>query len=133
MDEKFSLEQMKKSSFESMQSLLRDLRTELEARIELALTKITHPSFVKNSGAINSVYLNDKLRREAYLNECESIVSDLISLGHKLSPIDLDSDINFENTSASWAVLSNQGEVCGLDLEFLPKEVNVLWVVSPST
>ncbi|MDO6635464.1 hypothetical protein Q4540_19905 [Pseudoalteromonas carrageenovora] len=133
MDEKFSLEQMKSSSFENLQSLLRDLKVELEARIELALTKITHPKFIKNTGAIDSVYVNDKLRREAYLNECEIIVSELNVLGHNLQPLDLDSDINFENTSASWAMLNNQGEACGLDIEFFPKEVNVLWVVSPST
>ncbi len=132
MDEKFSLEQMKISSFENLQSLLSVLKIELEGRIELALTKVTHPNFVKNSGAINAVYVNDKLRREVYLNECESIVSDLNELGHKLQPLDLDSDINFDNTSDSWAVLNNQGEVCGLDIEFFPKEVNVLWVVSPS-
>jgi hypothetical protein len=133
MDEKFSQEQMKSCSFEDLQALLRDLKIELEARIDSALTRITHPKFVKNNGAIDSVYLNDKLRREAYFSECESIVSDLNVLGHKLSPLDLDSDINFENTSASWAVLNKHGEVCGLDIEFFPKEVNVLWVVSPST
>ncbi|QQX78709.1 hypothetical protein JK628_14145 [Shewanella sp. KX20019] len=133
MDEKFSLEQMKSCSFEELQFLLRDLKIELEEKIDTALTRITHPKFVKNSGAIDSVYLNDKLRREAYFNECESIVSELNVIGHKLSPVDLDSDINFENTSASYAVLNNQGEVCGLDIEFFPKEVNVLWTVSPST
>jgi hypothetical protein len=108
------------------------LKSELEAKISLAIAEVTNPKFVKNTGAINSVYLNDKLRRDKYFEQCESIVSELNILGHNLSPLDLDSDINFENTSVSWAMLNKQGEVCGLELEFFPMETKVLWVVSPS-
>ena len=124
---------MKSISFEELQNLLKDLKSELEAKISLAIADVTNPKFVKNTGAINSVYLNDKLRRDKYFEQCESIVSELNILGHNLSPLDLDSDINFENTSVSWAMLNKKGEVCGLELEFFPKETKVLWVVSPST
>ncbi|TYK64189.1 hypothetical protein [Colwellia echini] len=133
MDDKFSLKQMKSISFEELQKLLKELKSELEAKISLAIAEVTNPKFVKNTGAINSVYLNDKLRRDKYFEQCESIISELNNLGHNLSPLDLDSDINFENTSVSWAMLNKQGEVCGLELEFFPKETKVLWVVSPST
>jgi hypothetical protein len=133
MDDKFSLKQMKSISFEELQNLLKDLKSELEAKISLAIAEVTNPKFVKNTGAINSVYLNDKLRRDKYFEQCESIVSELNILGHNLLPLDLDSDINFENTSVSWAMLNKQGEACGLELEFFPKETKVLWVVSPST
>ena len=80
---------MKSISFEELQNLLKDLKSELEAKISLAIAEVTNPKFVKNTGAINSVYLNDKLRRDKYFEQCESIVSELNILGHNLSPLDL--------------------------------------------
>ncbi|WP_417706825.1 hypothetical protein [Rheinheimera aquimaris] len=132
MDEKFSVKNMQNTSIEGLQKILRELKVESEIRITQAIDEITNPRFVQNYGAVDSVYLNDKLRREAYFKQCEGIISELNALGHDLSPLDLDSDINFENTSISWATLNKLGAVCGLELEFFPRETNVRWVVAPS-
>ena len=131
MEDKFSFDSMTRCSMGDLRELLLELNIYLESRISNHLDGITNPKFIKNSGAINSVYLNDKERREAYFSECESIVADLVKLGHKLQPLDLDSDINFENTSLSWVTLDHAGRACGLELEFFPKETNVQWVIEP--
>lgn len=131
MEEQFNFNNMNQCSMDDLRELLLELNNYLEYRISNRLDSIVNPKFIKNSGAINSVYLNDKERREAYINECECIVSDLVQLGHDLQPLDIDSDINFENTSLSWATLDNAGRSCGLKLEFFPKETNVQWIVEP--
>ena len=131
MEEKFNFNGMKQSSMDDLRALLLELTIYLENRISNRLDGITNTNFIKNSGAIDSVYLNDKERREAYFAECESIVTDLVKLGHKLQQLDLDSDINFENTSLSWATIDHAGRACGLELEFFPKETNVQWVIEP--
>lgn len=122
MEDKFSFDSMTLCSIGDLRELLLELNIYLKNRISSRLDGITNPKFIKNAGAINSVYLNNKERREAYFAECESIVSDLAKLGHKLQPLDIDVDINFEKTSLSWGTLDHARISCGLELEFFLKK-----------
>ena len=90
-----------------------------------------HPKFVKNSGTLDSTKQNDAVRRQAYFGECEKIIEELSHLGHDLKPLDLDSDINFENTSLAYGTSYHDFGAKGLDIEFFPKSKAVMWVVSP--
>ena len=131
IDNKFSYFNMQKLSVSELQELLGELKQLLEKRISSSIDRITHPKFVKNSGAIDNVRQNDAARRKAYFNECEQIIEQLNQLGHDLKPLDLDSDINFENTGLGYGTSYHDFGAKGLDIEFFPRSTSVMWVVSP--
>lgn len=125
MKSKFSYQSMKSLSIEEMRNVLHQLKLTIDNRICMAIEGVTNPIFVKNRGAIDKVFLNDKYRREIYFAECEQIVKELNELGHKLVSTEIDSDKDFEYSNLSWTSFK------GLDLEFFPKSTKVLWVISP--
>lgn len=131
MDDKYSFGSMKNATYDELQILLHELKVLCEKRIQLSLDRVTNPKFVKNNGAIDAVYLNDKVRRDYFFKEIDAIVEDFKKLGHKLKEVNFDSDRNFNSTCVSWASMSKGGWVNGLDLEFFPMRTTVFWTVSP--
>ncbi len=131
IDNKFSYLNMQKLTVSELQETLGELKQLLEKRISSCIDGVTHPNFVKSHGAIDNLRQNDAARREAYFNECEKIVKQLNRLGHDLKPLDLDSDINFDNTGVGYGTSYHDFGAKGLDIEFFPKSTSVIWVVSP--
>lgn len=131
IDNKFSYLNMQKLSVLELQETLAELKQLLEKRISSSIDQVMHPKFVKNSGTLDSTKQNDAVRRQAYFGECEKIIEELSHLGHDLKPLDLDSDINFENTSLAYGTSYHDFGAKGLDIEFFPKSKAVMWVVSP--
>ena len=131
IDNKFSYLNMQKLSVLELQDSLSELKRLLEKRISSSVDQVTHPKFIKNDGEIDLVRQKDTARRKAYFNECEKIIEELNHLGHDLKPLDLDSDINFENTGVGYGTSYHDLGAKGLDIEFFPKSTSVMWVVSP--
>ncbi len=130
---RFSYESMEQLSSLNIRKLLAELKSIIEKRISDALSDFTIEDKVENQGAIDNKFLIDKQKRDSYFRVCESIVDELNELGHQLLPLDIDSDIDFESTSFSWTTDWQDGNARGLDLEFWPSKVTVLWILSANT
>lgn len=112
-------------------SLLREMKTIIESRIEYALSQIVTEDLSGKVGAVNGGYLLRKRKLDIYTNTVEMLIKELNVLGHKLTPLDQDIDSDFESSSTSWATHNENNEAFGLSIEIFPNKANVLWVLSP--
>lgn len=112
--------------------LLAEIKSIIMKRLNLALSEFKSMPVEPNQGAIDKNFVRDRMKRAAYFNEIEAIVSELNELGHNLLPLDQDNDIDFESSSVSWGTAWMDQNPTGLDLEIFPNEVQVLWVLSPN-
>lgn len=131
MKEKFCYSEMQNCSLDQLQGLLGELKLCLEKRISMRIDQITHPNFVKNAGAIDNNWLHSLARRKVYFGECENMIGELNNLGHGLKALDLDSDIDFDSTGVVYGTNFTDLGARGIEIEFFPKEINIMWVVTP--
>lgn len=111
--------------------LLAEIASVSALRIKKAVEGLSGAPGV-NQGAVDNLYLSDRMKRTAFFEEAERIATELNGLGHKLVPLDEDNDLSWDSTSVSWATDWPGGAPCGLDLEILPSETRALWIISPS-
>lgn len=124
-------EVMKNLPTEELRRSLLEIQKIIQSRIIDALQDFKNENEIKNVGAIDYKFVADRRKRDAYFKECEAIANELNELGHQLLPLDMDSDMDFERTSVSWATDWQDGNARGLDIEFFPSEQNVSWILTP--
>lgn len=111
--------------------LLSEIKTTIENRIEYALIQIDTKTLGINAGAVDQEFLLRKRKLAIYTDTVELLINELNALGHKLTHLDQDIDMDFESTSTSWVTRNEAAEIFGLDIEIFPNKAKVLWVLSP--
>jgi hypothetical protein len=115
MFEEFSYQRFASTPHAQMPALLSELRNKIYDR----LTRVLAPH-AKSDDAIR-----------AFHDEVEKICEELARHGHVLGRLDYDGDVRFEHNSQYWGTHYREFAPNGLEIEFRPTQIRILWVVGP--
>ena len=115
MFEEFSYERFTRATHAEMPALLAALRNKIYDHLTRSLAM-----HEKREQAI-----------DAFHATVEAVCEELGRAGHVLGRLDFDSDVRFEQNSQHWGTHYREFAPNGLEIEFRPTVIRILWVVGP--